>query len=156
MLNDIRSTLFVTDVKGALKDSLLVKVDRATMSVSLEGREPLLDHRLIEYVATLPFCFKHDGQTSKKILREIAHKYIPADLLNRPKTGFDLPIYKWLKKELSYMLDDLMDDNKFYLESKISKKAVVRLVEKFRNGQLKYIDIIWRLLMFRLWFKLWS
>jgi asparagine synthase (glutamine-hydrolysing) len=154
-LTDTRSTMFVTDVKGALQDMLLVKVDRATMSVSLEGREPLLDHRLIEYVATLPFCYKHDGQISKKILREIAHKYIPSELLNRPKTGFDLPIYKWLKNELAYMLDDLIDDNKFFSESKINKNSVKKLVTKFRNEQLKYIDIIWRLVMFRLWWNYW-
>lgn len=154
-LNDTRSTLFVTDVKGTLQDLLLVKVDRATMSVSLEGREPLLDHRLIEYVATLPFCFKHDGQISKKILREIAHMYIPSELLNRPKTGFDLPIYKWLKKELAYMLDEMIEDSNFFLNSRINKIAVVKLVTKFRNEQLKYLDIIWRLLMFRLWWNYW-
>lgn len=154
-LNDTRSTLFITDVKGVLQDLLLVKVDRATMSVSLEGREPLLDHRLIEYVAALPFCFKHDGQISKKILREIAHKYIPSELLNRPKNGFDLPIYKWLKNELSYMLDELIADNKFFTESRINKNAVLKLVTKFRNEQLKYLDIIWRLLMFRLWWNYW-
>lgn len=154
-LKDARSTLFVTDVKGALRDLLLVKVDRATMSVSLEGREPLLDHRLIEYVASLPFEYKHDGHRSKRILRDIADQYIPKELLDRPKTGFDLPVYQWLKKDLSYLLDELIEDNDFYLKSKINTKAVMRLVKKFRNDQLKYIDILWRILMYRMWWNYW-
>ena len=74
------------------------------MSVSLEGREPLLDHHLVEYVATLPYSYKYDEKVSKRILRDIVHQYLPKEIMDRPKAGFTLPIYSWLRGglELSY------------------------------------------------------
>ena len=74
----------------------LQKVDRATMSVSLEGREPFLDHRIIEWAAQLPNEFKYFQGNKKYILKEINKKYIPENMMDRPKMGFGIPIEKWL------------------------------------------------------------
>jgi asparagine synthase (glutamine-hydrolysing) len=72
------------------------------MSTSLEGREPLMDHRLAELAAQLPTEFKFDGKTHKKILRDITHQYVPKKIMDRPKIGFDLTIFDYLKNDLSY------------------------------------------------------
>lgn len=152
---DERNAFLFNSFSGSLKDYLLVKVDRATMSVALEGREPLLDHRLIEFASQLPFDFKFDGKSLKRIVRDIVFKHVPKNLLDRPKTGFDLPIYKWLRGGLSHMLDELLDDDKFFEAAGIKKDEVVRRVKKFRNNELPYQDIIWRIIVLRLWFNKW-
>ena len=87
-----------------LQNDILTKVDCATMSVSIEGREPFLDHRIIEFVAQLPSKYKY-GHTQKMILKDIVHKYIPKELMDRPKSGFTSPINSWLKTDLKYLLD---------------------------------------------------
>jgi asparagine synthase (glutamine-hydrolysing) len=76
-------------------------------------------------------------------------------LLDRPKTGFDLPIYKWLKNDLSYLIDDLLSDNHFFNEIHLSRDEVSMLVSKFRMNDLLYVDIIWRIIFLRLWFRKW-
>lgn len=152
---DERNAFLFNSFSGSLKDYLLVKVDRATMSVALEGREPLLDHRLIEFATQLPFDFKFDGKSLKRIVRDIVFKHVPKNLLDRPKTGFDLPIYKWLRGELSHMLEDLLDDDKFFEVAGLKREEVARRVRKFRDNELPYQDIIWRIIVLRLWFNRW-
>ena len=88
-----------------MQNAILVKVDRATMSVSLEGREPFLDHRIIEFAAQLPSNFKF-GHTQKMILKDIVHNYVPKQLMDRPKTGFSIPVHAWLKEDLAYLLEE--------------------------------------------------
>ena len=87
----------------------MTKVDRATMSVSIEGREPLLDHRIIEYATKLPLEYKfHKGV--QRILKDIVYDYIPKEMINRPKTGFSIPVLHWLKNELKDYFYDTMND----------------------------------------------
>lgn len=154
-LKDPISALFVLDFKTELSDILLVKVDRAAMSASLETREPLLDHRIIEYAARLPFEFKHDGRTSKRILRDIVHQYVPKALLDRPKTGFDLPIFKWLKGDLSYLMDEYLNERSIKETGIFNHKFVSKIVVEFRSSNFRYAHIIWRLLQFQMWHKQW-
>jgi len=138
-----------------LRDCLLVKVDRASMSTSLEGREPLMDHRLAELAARLPMHFKYDGRTFKKMLRDITHNYIPASVMDRPKVGFDLPIYSWLKKDLAGLIDEHLAPQQVAQTGILNPRFVSSLVSKFRNDTLLYKPIIWRLLMFQMWYKRW-
>lgn len=154
-IEDERNAFLYYSFNSSLKDYLLVKVDRAAMSVALEGREPLLDHRLIEFACQLPFDFKYDGISLKRIIRDITFKYVPKDLLDRPKNGFDLPIYKWLRGELSYLLDDLLSDNKFFETVGINREEVADRIKKFKKKELVYQDIIWRLIVLKLWFDRW-
>ena len=81
-------------------DDILQKVDRATMSVSLEGREPFLDQHIIEWAAQLPSDYKYHKGEKKYILRQIVHKYIPKEMMDRPKMGFAIPVENWLANEL--------------------------------------------------------
>lgn len=153
--SDERNGFLYYSFQGPLRDYLLVKMDRATMAASLEGREPLLDHRLIEYAAQLPYHFKHDGKTSKRILKDIIYQHVPRDIMDRPKVGFDLPIYRWLQAELQFLLDDLIGDVVFLAEARLNTNAVKQMVKDFRNGGIVYTNLLWRFIVLRLWFRQW-
>lgn len=147
--------LYVLGVDFVLRDLFLVKLDRATMGFSLEGRMPFLDHVLMEFAATLPLDFKNDGIMSKKPIREIVHQYVPKEIMDRPKVGFDFPIYEWLKNDLSYLLEEYLSE-KAIKESMIFNPEYVRaLVVKFKNNSLRYDFLIWRIIFFQMWYKRW-
>ena len=123
---DELSIMLAVDYEMYLENDILTKVDRATMSVSLEGREPLLDHRILEFAASLPSSYKFDGSTGKRILKDIVHKYVPREMMDRPKTGFSLPIYNWLMSDLSYLLEEYLNEQAInqssYLIQNLSKQ----------------------------------
>lgn len=143
------------DFNSYLPNDILTKVDRATMSVSLEGREPLLDHRLAAYSAQIPLVFKNDGVSGKKILKDIVHEYIPKEMMDRPKTGFSLPIYSWLRGDLSYLVEEFLSEEALNASGLFNVKFLLTEVEKFRQNKLHYSPIIWYLLMFQMWYKRW-
>ena len=125
------------------------------MSVSLEGREPLLDHRLIEWAATLPDNFKYNKGAKKYILREIAHQYIPEQLLNRPKMGFAIPIAKWLANDLRPFVDNYINEERITKQGLFNWQYVSKLKNNFLSGK-KELDVkIWYLLMFQMWYEKW-
>lgn len=146
----------VIDYMGYLQDDILTKVDRATMSVSLEGREPLLDHRIVEFAAQIPLEYKlsSDG-TGKKILKDIVNDIVPKDLLDRPKAGFSLPIYNWLKSDLSFLLEDYLNKTEIERSGLFNSDFVLKRVEEFKNGKLHYTPFIWKILMFQMWYSKW-
>lgn len=144
------------DYKGYLQDDILTKVDRATMSVSLEGREPLLDHRIVEFAAQLPFEYKlNNGNNGKRILKEIVHEYIPKEMLNRPKSGFSLPIYSWLRNDLSFLIDEYLNNNEIEKSGLFNSDFVLKRVNEFKLGKLHYTPFIWKILMFQMWYRHW-
>ena len=142
------------DYKTYQLDDILVKVDRATMSASLEGREPLLDHNLIEFVATLPNDYKIYNGDKKYLLKSIVHDYIPKELMDRPKMGFSMPLNEWFGDELkSYIIE--------YLDSNLVKHVDtlnIKEVEKLKNRWLddgKETSKIWLILVYMMWWKKW-
>lgn len=143
------------DFKMYLQDDILSKVDRATMSVSLEGREPLLDQRIIEFAAQLPIEFKYNGHQSKRIFKDIVHDYIPEEMLDRPKAGFSLPIYSWLRKDLSYLVDEYLSEAALAQSGMLNVAFNKQQVNQFRTGKIYFSVYIWRLLMFQMWFFYW-
>lgn len=143
------------DFRSYLPEDILTKVDRATMSVSLEGREPLLDHRILEFAAGLPLSYKFDGKTKKRILRDIVHDYIPEEMLDRPKAGFSLPIYSWLRGDLSHLLDEYLSEEALSWSGLFHEKYVAGQVELFRRRKLHYVPMIWYMLMFQMWYCRW-
>jgi asparagine synthase (glutamine-hydrolysing) len=130
-------------------------VDRATMAYSIEGREPLTDHRLIEYCARLPLEFKLKEGVKKRILKDIVHQYIPQEMMDRPKAGFSVPIYDWLKGDLSYILDLHLNKDAIDETGIFNTEFVLKIVEDFKNSKLPDETIIWKLLMFQMWFAKW-
>jgi len=140
--------MMISDFKGYLADDILVKVDRATMHVSLEGREPLLDHKILEFAARLPISFKKN----KSILKNILDKYIPNELFERKKQGFGIPINDWLRNDLKFLLDEYLDDKKIRDQNIFDLKYIQKLKQLFFSGKNDDRKI-WTLLMFQMWYK---
>lgn len=156
MHNDSINKMLAIDYKTFLVDNNLTKVDRATMSVSLEGREPLLDHRIVEFTARLPSHYKLDNGKTKLILKNIVHKHIPQSIMERPKMGFIVPIMGWFKKELKDMVMYHLDEDKLRQEGLFNYKEVVHLRDKYLRGDAVNIQKIWHLLIFQMWKEKWK
>ena len=140
--------MMVSDFNGYLPDDLLVKVDRATMSVSLEGREPLLDHKIIEFAAKIPIAQKKN----KQILKEILKSYLPEDLFIRKKQGFGIPINTWLRSDLKYLLDEYLSEEILKKYGIFNIEYVAKLLKLFylgKNDDRK----VWTILMFQMWYS---
>jgi asparagine synthase (glutamine-hydrolysing) len=146
------SYMMAIDYETYLVDDILQKVDRATMTASLEGREPYLDHRVIEWAAQLPDEFKYHNGTKKYILKEIVHQYIPKDLLDRPKMGFAIPIAEWLLKDLRDLVEAFINEKTILSQGLFNWKEVNALKQAFYNGKKEYDMKIWYLLMFQMWY----
>ncbi|MFY7944464.1 MAG: asparagine synthase (glutamine-hydrolyzing), partial [Crocinitomicaceae bacterium] len=149
------SYMMAIDYETYLVDDILQKVDRATMTASLEGREPYLDHRVIEWAAQLPDEFKYHNGTKKLILKEIVHQYIPKDLLDRPKMGFAIPIAEWLLKDLRDLVEAFINEKTILSQGLFNWKEVNALKQAFYNGKKEYDMKIWYLLMFQMWYDRW-
>lgn len=147
--------MLAIDYKTYMPDDILVKVDRAGMSVSLEGREPLLDHRLLEWVAQLPEDLKLRGNNGKYLLKKIVHQYVPKEMMERPKMGFGVPVFKWLRNDLKYYTDEFMNDEAFARHGLFRESGVKRIMERFFAGDRNYNSLFWYLLMFQMWYKKW-
>jgi asparagine synthase (glutamine-hydrolysing) len=153
--NDNISKMLAIDYKTYLVDDILTKVDRATMSVSLEGREPLLDYRIIEFVSQLPSYYKIRNGEKKWLLKQIVHKYLPKEMMDRPKKGFAVPIFEWFRKELKeYMLYYLSQD-RLEKEEIFNVKEIIKLRDKYLSGSRENIQRLWFILMFEMWRERW-
>ncbi|RYG29945.1 MAG: asparagine synthase (glutamine-hydrolyzing) [Chitinophagaceae bacterium] len=146
--------MMALDYKTYLPDDILVKVDRAGMSVSLEGREPLIDSRLIEFVAQLPAEYKMKNGVKKFILKDIVHSLVPKELMDRPKMGFGVPVADWLRGDLKGYADSFMTDSAFS-HGLFKKEGVSYIIKEFKSGNRNYNSLYWFLLMFQMWHKHW-
>jgi len=140
--------MMISDFKGYLADDILVKVDRASMSISLESREPLLDNKIIEFTSMLPIEYKQN----KRILKDILSNYIPRELFERKKTGFGIPINSWLRGELRYLLDIYLDSNFIEKQNIFNREYIQDLKSLFLNNKNNDRKI-WTILMFQMWYK---
>jgi asparagine synthase (glutamine-hydrolysing) len=147
--------IMAIDYQTYLVDDILQKVDRATMTHSLEGREPFLDHRVIEWAAKLPLSFKYNNGTKKYILREIAHQYVPKEMLDRPKMGFGIPVAQWLTIDLKYLVDKYFDSSYLEKQNIFNIVEVRKIIDAFYNGKKERAEKIWYLLMFQMWYEKW-
>ena len=153
--NSPLSYMMAIDYQTYLLDDILQKVDRASMTASLEGREPFLDHRIIEWAAQLPDHYKYYKGSKKYILKEIVHQYIPKELMDRPKMGFAVPIEKWLMHDLKEKVLYYLDDQKIEQENIFEVRAIQKLKTDFYSGKREYANKIWYLLMFQMWYEKW-
>ena len=138
--------MMISDFKGYLPDDLMVKIDRSTMSASLEGREPLLDHKIIEFAASLPVSYKKN----KEILKSILGHYIPEELFLRKKQGFGIPINDWLREDLKYLLDQYLGESLIRKYNIFDYDYISKLLEAFYVGK-NDDNKVWVLLMFQMW-----
>lgn len=142
--NEIIDSLSRVDIQNYLSEDILTKVDRASMKYSLEARVPLLDHRLVELAASIPTDIKLK-YGPKSILKEILYKYVPKELIERPKRGFSVPLQHWFRDELRDVLMAKIDS----LDNKFNKAYVNRLVDLHMNHGHNYEYIFWNLLRLR-------
>ena len=143
------------DYETYLLDDILQKVDRATMSASLEGREPFLDQNIIEWAAQLPMKYKYNNGSKKFIIKEIVHKYIPAQMMNRPKMGFGIPIATWLQNELKPLVNYYFEESFVTKQNIFKLKEIQRIYQSFYQGKIERAEKIWYLLMFQMWYDKW-
>ena len=147
--------ILAIDYKTYMVDDILCKVDRAGMSTSLEGREPLLDHRIVEFAAEIPEAYKVKGNSRKHLLKEIVHEYVPKQIMDRPKMGFSVPVAKWLKEDLKYYKDEFMTEADFASHGLFKQSGVNHIINQFYKGDRNYNSLFWYLLMFQMWYKEW-
>ena len=136
-----------------LTDDILTKVDRATMSVSLEGREPMLDVNLIEFVAKLPIQYKQKDNVTKYILKEITHKYLPKEIMLRPKMGFSIPVFEWFKDELKEYFETYLN-KKSLKETGFNYEYINQMKKSYYNGYGNPHKL-WLVLMYQMWREKW-
>jgi asparagine synthase (glutamine-hydrolysing) len=139
------------DTVTYLPDDILVKVDRAAMSNSLETRVPLLDHRIVEFAAQLPLSMKIHQGTGKWILRELLDRYVPRNLIERPKSGFGIPVGEWLKGPLQEWAEDLLSEQKLKNGGYFDVKQVRKVWEQHSSGKKNQQYQLWSVLMFQAW-----
>jgi asparagine synthase (glutamine-hydrolysing) len=142
-----------TDVSLYLADDLLVKMDRATMAHSLEGRSPLLDHVLMEFVASLPATFKLAGTEKKRILKAALRGVLPDAVLDRPKMGFGAPISSWFRNELREMAQDLLLSPRAVQRAYFRPAVVARLLDEHIQGRDDHGEDLWDLLVLEVWHR---
>jgi len=154
-VEDKLSQMLMVDYKTYMADDILTKVDRATMSVGLEGREPFLDSKIIEFAAQLPNEMKYRDGEKKWVLKQITHKYLPEEMMNRPKMGFSPPITEWFRDELkSYFLYYLNYD-RLREEGLFNPDEVIRLRDDYLDGKNVSVHRLWFILMFEMWYEKW-
>jgi asparagine synthase (glutamine-hydrolysing) len=153
-LSEDLSIALANDYKFYLQGDILTKVDRATMSVSLEGREPFLDHRIIEFAAQLPMEYKY-GKVQKLMLKDIVHDYIPKKLMDRKKAGFSLPLDSWLKNDLSYIIEEKLKMENLRSVNLFDLSYIEKLKHNIIRNKVGDVTIIWKLLQFQMWYDRW-
>lgn len=149
------NSMLVYDYMVYLEADILRKVDRATMYHSIEGREPLLDHRVYEYMANLPDDFKIRNNIQKYILKELTHKYIPKNLMDRPKKGFSLPLNEWChkNKELKQLFFDTLNENSINKLSIFKVGEIELLKNKFLQDGTSHFNFLWYLFNYIRWYE---
>jgi asparagine synthase (glutamine-hydrolysing) len=146
--------LLEIDFNNYLPGDLLVKADLATMSHGLELRSPLLSYELVEWMAKLPSDYKIHGFTTKRLLKDITHKFVPKNIMNRPKMGFAIPRADWLRNELRDFSYDLLTDQSARSRQWFDAKEINKVLNDHKNG-IDRDQIIWPALCLEVWARNW-
>jgi len=150
------NAIFAAEYGGYLQDDILTKVDRASMACGLEARDPLLDHRIAEWALRTPLNLKYKKNILKSPIKKIVHKYVPKTLMDRKKKGFSVPIIQWLRGELSWMIDEHINENKIKSEGLFDWQFISPRLDSFKAGEKSSNNtFIWHLLVFQQWKNKW-
>jgi asparagine synthase (glutamine-hydrolysing) len=150
---DIEEWMMINDTLGYLPDDILVKVDRASMAVSLEARAPFLDHELIEFAWSLPRSWKVNAEGGKLILRDVLYRLVPRALVDRPKTGFGVPLADWLRNDLREWMCDLVNRPAIEQHGLFRWAPIERAMKEHLSGRSNQAYRLWTVLMFQAWYR---
>ncbi len=141
------------DFNHYLKDDLLVKVDRASMQYSLESRVPLLDYRLVEFAYNLSADLKIKNGTMKYLLKEVLYDHVPREIFDRPKWGFAIPLGKWLKTDLKYLLDTYTSQAVIEKYHVVNYEVIKKLKKQYQNGKDYLFNRLWLIIVLHWWLE---
>lgn len=152
----LENRLIYLYLKNLLQEDILNKVDRASMAVALEVRAPFLDHKLVEFINSLPPQYKLKGFTTKYLFKKLMLGKIPKEIVFRPKKGFGAPIAFWIKKELKDFTLDLLNTAKIKREGIFNPVFTNQLLKDHFSGKKDHRKLIWTLMVFEMWQERWG
>ena len=145
--------MMMMDMQTYLPDDILCKVDRAAMANSLETRVPLLSHKIVEFAWKLPLEMKLNSGQGKRVLREVLYKYAPKKLIERPKTGFAIPIAEWLRGTLRNWAEELLDESRIVQDGFFNYEPIQKKWQEHLSGKKDWSSNLWSILMFQEWYE---
>ncbi|MDB4912606.1 MAG: hypothetical protein JWM95_250, partial [Gemmatimonadetes bacterium] len=150
-LDEFAQRMMYLDLISYLPDDIMVKVDRATMAVSLESRAPFLDHRVIEFAWRVPQHSKIRNGRTKWLLREVLDRHVPRALIERPKMGFGVPLEYWLREDLHDWAGDLLGERRLRQDGYFDADVVLEKWKEHQSGARNWQHLLWNILMFQAW-----
>jgi asparagine synthase (glutamine-hydrolysing) len=141
------------DTRTYLPCDIMTKVDRATMFVSLEARAPMLDHRFVEFSATVPVQYKLHGRTTKYLLKQLAYRLLPHEIIDRPKMGFAMPVAQWINKEWKEMSEELVLGSSARQRGNFNPTYLTQIMGEHRWGRRDHSYLIWTLMVLEMWYR---